>query len=97
MWFVYFYLGVSLLTIVLMFLSEIEIAHKFKARYPGLKPPMMSLAGKIASVLKTIIGSIVPIVNIALLLVLVFHYSELEERTIAKVYRECMREKREEE
>ena len=93
MGFIYFNLIVAVLAYVLMTLTEVDYAHKFKARYPDLKVPESSIAGKMASIIKSVVGSLIPIVNLAILWVLIFHSSDLEDKVMKRMCDTCAKNK----
>lgn len=90
----YIYLGISVLCLVMYTLATFDFTYKFKKKYPGLKTPRQSLSGRILSVIKGIVASFIPILNLALVWVIVFEYGELETRTLNKIYQECLKEER---
>lgn len=85
----YIYLGISVITWVLYILADISITYKFKNRYPNLVAPKLNWAGELGAHLRLLLGCFVPLVNIALLWVIIFNYSEFERKTISKVLSEC--------
>lgn len=86
---IYIYLGISLLTFILFKLTACDIAKRFKTKYPNLKYPTITSAGKIAGFIKTLVGSFIPIVNVGLLWVLIFQSSEFEKRVVADLLSKC--------
>lgn len=88
----YIHLGIGALCLFIYTLAAIDIAYKFKKRYPDLKIPGSSWAGKILSVVRYIIVSLIPIINFVFILVAVFQYTELVTRTLDKTYRDCLKE-----
>ena len=88
----YFHLIVSVILFVMLMLAGVDSQHKFNARYPVVKLHKRSWAGNIRTILSDIFGYFIPIVNIALLWVMVFKYSELQDRTIRKMYEDSMKE-----
>ena len=85
----YIYLAISILTFVLFEVSAVDMAHKFKLKYPNLQVPRYSWANKVGIFLRTLIGSFIPLVNIVLLWVIIFNYDELERRSIEKIREKC--------
>ena len=88
------HLSVSAITYVLYMLAAHDFASKFKTQYPDVKIPKTSLAGKVGSFLRNLISSFIPIMNLLLLWVILFHYEDLEKKTIRKIYEKCMAEDR---
>ena len=86
------HLIVSAITYVLYMLAAHDFSHKFKTRYPDAKVPKSSWAGKVGSFLRNLISSFIPIMNLLLLWVMLFHYEELERKTIRKIYEKCTAE-----
>ena len=88
----YIHLGIGALCLLIYALAAIDITYKFKKRYPNLKIPSSSWAGKILSIVKYIVVSLLPIINFVFILVAVFNYSELETKTLDKTYQDCLKE-----
>lgn len=88
----YIHLGIGALCLLMYTLAAIDIAYKFKKRHPNLKIPSSSWAGKILSIVKYIVVSLLPIINFVFILVLVFNYSEIETKTLDKTYQDCLKE-----
>lgn len=88
----YIYLGISVLCLIMYTLATIDMTHKFRTRYPDLKPKRTSLAGKLFVAIKMVVVSFIPLMNIGLLWVVLFNYDDLETRTLAKVYLDCVKE-----
>ena len=88
--FLYINLAIAGLYLALQTLATIDIAHKFKRKYPELKVPKTSVAGHLFSMLRTLIVSLIPIYNILLCLVFLFKYEELEAKSMSKVYLKCI-------
>ena len=84
------HIAISIICLILLTLSTIDTAYEFKRLYPDLKVPKTSWAGRILSVIKSIITALIPLFNIALCWVFIFKYSELRAKTIDKVYTECI-------
>lgn len=84
------YMAISILCLVLWILASIDITHEFKKKYPDLKIPKRSFAGRVLSYVRTIVSSITPLFNIIMIYTIVFKYSEVEKRAIQRIYLECM-------
>ena len=89
---VYINLVIAAITFSLFVLTTIEAGQKFKIKYPDLKVPKSTSAGKIGSIIRMLLSSLIPIVNICLLWTLLFHDSELVDKAIRKMYEKCMEE-----
>ena len=89
---IYINLVIAAITIVLVILMDIEYTHRFKRRYPDLNIPESSKAGKIASIFKVVIASLIPVINLGLLWALVFNSSSLEDEVIEYIYGQCKKE-----
>lgn len=87
------YLSISAICFIAMTLTSLDFAYKFRNKYPNVKYPKQSSAAKILSWVKNIIASLLPLFNIAMILVILFSYEELEKRTLLKLYMKCMEEK----
>lgn len=86
----YVYLIVSALCLIMYILASIEIAHKFKKKYPELKVSKKSWAGRILTNIKLIIVSFIPLLNLALCCVVLFSYDTIKTKTMEKLYVTCM-------
>ena len=89
--FVYIYLGISLMCLLMYTLASVEIANKFKIKYGDVRFPKKTFAGTLFSWVKLAAACFVPIIHICLFWTIVFNYSEVEERSIKKLYREYLR------
>ena len=81
---------IGILFLVVLTLSVIDTAYEFKKIYPDLKAPKKSLAGRILTLIKSIIIALIPLFNIAMCWVIIFKYDEIKTKTIDKVYAECI-------
>jgi hypothetical protein len=81
---------IGIIFLVLHTFSAIDITYEFKQIYPNTKVPKSNWAGRILSLIKTVIIAVIPIFNIALCWVYIFKYNELKAKTIDKVYAECI-------
>ena len=89
--FVYIYLGISLMCLLMYTLASVEISNKFKIKYGDVRFPKKTFAGTLFSWIKLAAACFVPIIHICLFWTIVFNYSEVEERSIKKLYREYLR------
>ena len=89
--FLYIYLILSGLCLIMYTLSPIDIAHKFKLKYPGLKYPKTNWAKRILSGIKVIVVSFIPIMHLGLIWVVLFDYETLETKALTKLYEECVK------
>jgi len=81
---------IGIIFLVILMLSSIDVAYEFKRKYPDLKVPKRSWAGRILSWVKSIIIALIPLYNILMCCVFIFNYDELKTKTINKVYAECI-------
>lgn len=81
---------IAIIYLILHILSTIDLSYKFKRKYPDLKVPKTNWASKILSAIRTIIIALIPVFNLALCLVFIFRYEELENKTIKNVYIKCI-------
>ena len=91
------HLAIGVLYLILSTLAVLDVAHDFKLKYPDMKAPKSSLAGKILSLIKNIAVALIPLYNILLCLVFIFNYEQLKEKTMAKFYLKCSKVKNSEE
>ena len=89
---IYINLVIAAITFVLFILSTIEATQKFKLKYPDIKVPKSTSAEKIGAFVRMVLSSLIPIVNICFLWTLIFHDSDIVDRSIRKMYDECMEE-----
>lgn len=82
----YIYLAIGCASIILCTLTVLTISREFRRRYPDIKAPKTSLIEKILTIFKAVLIHYIPILNVLLLLVYLFAYEKLEERTIEKLY-----------
>lgn len=84
---------IGIIFLIVLLLSSIDTSHDFKQKYPELKVPKRSWAGRVLTWIKTIVTAIIPIWNLMMCYVLIFKYDEIKTKTIEKAYAECMKEK----
>jgi len=92
----YIYLGISVITLLLLYLTTIEAAYEFKRRYPNIKVPKHAFIEKVASVFRITLTCFFPIINIAMLWRYLFDKEAVMEKAIASVYLKHSREKEKE-
>lgn len=88
--FLYIHLGIAALYLLMLTLMSIDLAKKFKRKYPELKAPKVSIAGRLLSSLRNLITALIPLYNILLCFIFLFKYEELEEQSMKKVYQKCI-------
>lgn len=81
---------IAIIFLVILMLSAIDVAYEFKRKYPDLKIPKRSWAGRILTWVKSIIIALIPLYNIIMCCVFIFNYEELKTKTIDKAYAECI-------
>lgn len=87
-------IAIGILFLILLTLSSIDATHEFKQKYPGLKIPKRSWAGRALLGIKTIITAIFPVWNFLMCCVLIFKYDEIKNKAISNAYDKCMKEKK---
>lgn len=87
------HIAIGILFLIMITLSSIDASYDFKQKYPGLKVPKRSWAGRVLTWIKTIITAVFPIWNLMMCWVLIFKYDEVKTKTIEKAYAECIKEK----
>lgn len=90
MLFLYIHLGITALYLLMQTLMAIDLAKKFKHKYPDLKPPKPSVAGRLLSSLRNLIVALIPLYNILLCFIFLFKYEELEAKSMNNVYQKCI-------
>lgn len=81
------YLGISILTLICMILTNFSLVNKMKNKYgdeidaKSKKTKQKDIAGTILSWLKTVIMSFIPLYNIVLLIVILFFMNKVEEKS----------------
>lgn len=82
----------GILNILLFSLVVIGSAELFRRRYPGLKPQKSHWSVTAINLIKVILVSICPVVNIFMAYVLIFHDDEIREKAVTRMYERCLRE-----
>lgn len=87
------YLGISIITLIVFILTikslENQAINKYEDRFKQVdKMHKKDAAGQILSCLQMLIVSFVPILNIMLLLVIIFNYSDLRKKVFEKLEQE---------
>lgn len=87
------YLGISIITLIVFILTikslENQAINKYEDRFKQVdKMHKKDAAGQILSCLQMLIVSFVPILNIMLLLVVIFNYSDLRKEVFEKLEQE---------
>ena len=81
------YLGISIITLICMILTNFSLVNKMKNKYGDeidaklKKTKQKDIAGTILSWLKTVIMSFIPLYNIVLLIVILFFMNKVEEKS----------------
>lgn len=81
------YLGISILTLVLMILNNFSIVNRMKNKYgkeieeKSKETKKKDIAGIILDWLKVVIMSFIPVYNIILLIVMLFFGNKIEEKS----------------
>lgn len=78
--------AISVLTLIMIVLMCIDTVHIFRAKYPDVRIPKSSRASKYESLLQLVIVSIIPIINVILLLMLVFNGDRIKMDIVEKIY-----------
>ena len=82
----------GILNILLFSLVVIGSADLFKRRYPDLKPQKSHWSVTVINLIKIILTSICPVVNICMTYVLIFHDDGIREKAVTRMYERCLRE-----
>lgn len=80
------YFIVSIITFIFAYLMALSIIKKIKKEYPSVKFYKKSLIEKILALLRTLIISFCPIINLIVLLCLVFGYDKIFEAVEETIY-----------
>lgn len=84
--------GVTLLDILLMYLLAIRSKWVFKKRYPELEIVKSHWSVTVTSIIKLLVLSLCPVINLLMIWVFIFNDDEVCERTVASIYNTCMKE-----
>ena len=81
----YIYLTISIVTLLQFLFMTIDASAKLKKRYPGISYEKMSFGESLNTWFRTVLFSLMPIVNVIMSITLLLKYDDCMESTIAKV------------
>lgn len=84
--------GVTLLDILLIHLLAIRSKWVFKKRYPDLEIVKSHWSVTVTSIIKLLVLSLCPVINLLMIWTFIFNDDEVCERTVANIYNTCMKE-----
>lgn len=88
----YIYLAISVLCLIMYGLAIIVITKKIEIRYGKVKYEETFLSARILHVIKLVLACFMPLMNIGLLWVITFKYSDFETRVLNKLCIEFIKE-----
>lgn len=78
--------AIMFLDILLFALTVVHAAQEFKARYPDIKPKKANHLVTVKSVIKLLVMTFCPIINMIIAWTLIFNDDEMVENIIQKQY-----------
>lgn len=84
--------GIGLLDILLMNLLAVRSKWTFRKRYPDLEIVKSHWSVTVTSIIKLIVMSMCPIMNLFMIWAFIFNDEELCEKTVASIYARCIKE-----